>query len=349
MNEILQAFMLVFFAELGDKSQLLAMTLATKYKRKTVLIGVFIGVSVNHVLAILLGSYLQETLSPPMISIFVGVIFIVFGILGTLEHPQEEKLKVYHLPPMFAVALLFFLGEIGDKTQFATLALSLQSNTPWILLIGTISAMMITSFIAILLGQLMGEKFPEFLIKVVSTYIFIFYGLFRLYSVIPSNTVYLLFSLIILILTVFLLIRYRKLENMYVSNLKIVAMNLKDYYRTIYQKVNNICLGEEVCGTCALNNCLIGYVKNIIELSNEGKVTSMHNLKAKAKREVNKQSVLDALNYTLENLKDDWPNKSLKQVHHVRNTLEYVLFNTVIKAETYDIYMKQYDALVKKI
>jgi putative Ca2+/H+ antiporter (TMEM165/GDT1 family) len=349
MFDIIQAFAIIFIAELGDKSQLLAMTLATKYKTRTVLIGVFLGISVNHLLAVGLGSALQQSLQPTLTSIIVAIIFIVFGISGVLQPPHQEKITVYHLPPVFAVALLFFLGEMGDKTQFTTLALSMQSDYPWTLLIGTIGAMMTTSYLAILVGQWMGKKFPEFLIKVISTFIFILYGLFRLYSIINSLSMWILLASITFIVVTLLLVRYRRIEQEILSDLKQVAQTLKDYYNSLANQVDTICLGEEICGSCLVNGCLIGYVKYLIEKGKHGDLVSTHALQEKALKEVDKKKVIQALELTVSELKNHWSIPTYTTLHEIRKALEYILFETTIKADTYESYNLIYQTNIKNI
>lgn len=120
----------VVLAEMGDKTQLLAMAFATKYKAFKVLIGVFIATVFNHALAVAVGNYLTRFDSAQVwIQAIASLSFIFFGlwtIRGDKLEGEENRKSKYGA--IATVAIAFFLAEMGDKTQLATIALATNSQ-----------------------------------------------------------------------------------------------------------------------------------------------------------------------------------------------------------------------------
>ena len=113
LQELLKSFLLIFMAEMGDKTQILALAFATQFKVQKVLVGVFIGVLLNHSLAILLGVYLSQLISLNIIQIVAGFSFIIFSFWTLkIEENEEEESATKKFGPILTVALAFFL-EIG--------------------------------------------------------------------------------------------------------------------------------------------------------------------------------------------------------------------------------------------
>lgn len=176
----------VVLAEMGDKTQLLAMAFATKYQAVKVLIGVFIATLLNHALAVAVGNYLTRFESAQSwIQGIAALSFIFFGLWTIRGDKLEgEENRVTRFGAIFTVALAFFLAEMGDKTQLTTLALAAKfpDNPIWILM-GTTTGMLIADGIGIILGVVMCKRIPERLIKLVSAGVFIFFGLLGSYRV----------------------------------------------------------------------------------------------------------------------------------------------------------------------
>ncbi|MCX7615185.1 MAG: TMEM165/GDT1 family protein [Clostridiales bacterium] len=169
----------VVLAEMGDKTQLLAMAFATKYKASKVLIGVFIATVLNHGLAVAVGNYLTRFESAQVwIQAIASLSFIFFGlwtIRGDELDGEENKTTKYGA--VATVAFAFFLAEMGDKTQLATIALATKFGTsPLGILMGTTAGMMIADGIGIVLGLVLCKKIPEQKIKFISASIFILFG-----------------------------------------------------------------------------------------------------------------------------------------------------------------------------
>jgi putative Ca2+/H+ antiporter (TMEM165/GDT1 family) len=267
MNDYLQALALIFIAEMGDKTQIMAMAFATQYKIKQILIGVAIGAFFNHGLAILLGSMLTQFVPLEALQLVAGVLFITFGLLSlSIAEKEEDELSGKRFGAIATVALAFFLGELGDKTQLTALTLSTQAAYPFMTLMGTVTGMVLVSSLGIFVGAKLGDKIPEPIIKMSAFVIFMFFGLSKIFSssyVLSMGTTFVvLLSGIILVLTVFrALIFRRQLLEIKVSALRQYAEDLKNYREALKASVEHLCKG---CGVCKDSRCLVGYMKALL-------------------------------------------------------------------------------------
>ena len=183
IKELIGAFLLVFVAEMGDKTQILAMMFATKYKASSVLGGVFIGALLNHGLAVLLGATLGNIIPLSVLSTVAGAAFIYFAFASLKEEEEEEEHLRGYKSAVMTVGAAFFIGELGDKTQLSAITLAMGAVYPCIVLLGTVSAMVVTSSIGIWVGSKVGKKIPKILIKVASAVLFFIFGSIKLVSV----------------------------------------------------------------------------------------------------------------------------------------------------------------------
>ncbi|WP_446898371.1 TMEM165/GDT1 family protein [Clostridium sp. LBM24168] len=186
MTVIIKALLLVVVAEMGDKTQLLAMAMASKYRAKQVLIGVFVATVLNHALAVAIGNYLGYMIPMNTVKIAAGIAFLVFGF-WTLRGDKidEEGKKRNKFGPIVTVAVAFFLAEMGDKTQLMTITISAQNNQPVLILIGTTIGMLIADGIGIIGGAWMCRHISEIYIKWAAGIIFIFFGTTTIYNAVP--------------------------------------------------------------------------------------------------------------------------------------------------------------------
>lgn len=176
----------VVLAEMGDKTQLLAMAFATKYKASKVLIGVFLATVLNHALAVAVGNFITRFESAQIwIQGIASLSFIFFGLWTIRGDKLEgEENRTTKFGAIITVALAFFLAEMGDKTQLATIALATKFPTsPVGILTGTTAGMLIADGIGIIVGIVMCKKIPERTIKLISASVFIFFGLLGSYQV----------------------------------------------------------------------------------------------------------------------------------------------------------------------
>lgn len=188
MAEFIKALSLVVVAEMGDKTQLLAMAFAGKYKAKQVLIGVFIATIFNHALAVAVGNVISKFIPMSYISIVAAISFLVFGLWtvrgDSIDDEDEKKTK---FGPIVTVAIAFFLAEMGDKTQLMTITIAAGNVNPLIILMGTTTGMMIADGIGILGGAWMCKHIPEVYIKWAAGIVFMFFGTLTLYSSVPES------------------------------------------------------------------------------------------------------------------------------------------------------------------
>lgn len=213
MAEFMKALLFVVVAEMGDKTQLLAMAMASKYKARQVMLGVLVATILNHALAVAVGSYLSVLIPMDRIKIVAGISFLIFG-LWTLRGDKidDDKKKKNKFGPVVTVAIAFFIAEMGDKTQLMTIAISADSKMPFFILAGTTTGMLIADGLGILGGAWMAKHIPEKYIKWGAGIIFIFFGVLTLYKSVPEallSPIYiLLFALVLAVLIYLIGVKY---------------------------------------------------------------------------------------------------------------------------------------------
>lgn len=163
-------FLLVFFAELGDKTQLLVLSFSTKNKLKHILLGIAVGTFFSHGLAILFGSHvacISDSSFQFYLKIFTYASFLVLGVIGFLPNKKNKsenensnkpnllkRFSFLNLNCVFMVALLIFVGELGDKTFLASLSLGLAyPYAKFSLILGSILGMVASNFLVIFSRQ----------------------------------------------------------------------------------------------------------------------------------------------------------------------------------------------------
>lgn len=167
---------------MGDKTQLVALAFATRYRASVVLAGVFVATLLIHLFSVVLGEAAGQVLPVFWINLLAGLAFIGFGIwtLRGDELGDEEKLVERRFGPLVTVATTFFLAELGDKTMLATVTIASQQQSFIGVWIGSTVGMVIADGLAIIAGRIMGKRLPERLIKYGAALIFIASGLFAL-------------------------------------------------------------------------------------------------------------------------------------------------------------------------
>jgi putative Ca2+/H+ antiporter (TMEM165/GDT1 family) len=186
MTAYLASLGFVVLAEMGDKTQLLAMAFASRYKWQTVMWGVFVATLVNHLLAVVTGNYLTRLIPLSYIQIAAAASFILFGLWTLRGDTLEGEDKRFNYSPFWTVAVAFFFAEMGDKTQLATVALATQYQSIVGVWLGTTSGMLVADAIGIIVGIVLGKRIPERFIKWFAAIIFIGFGVVGLYQTLPK-------------------------------------------------------------------------------------------------------------------------------------------------------------------
>jgi Ca2+/H+ antiporter, TMEM165/GDT1 family len=178
------AFLLVVLAEMGDKTQFVAMTFAAKYNPFKVLFAIFLGTVANFAMVIVIGQLLIEIVPIDAISLAASVAFIAFGIWTVREEKTKEgNVKVSRFGIVATVSIAFFVAELGDKTQLATLSLAVQYQNPISVLVGATLAMIVADGIGIVIGVVFCRRIPQRKLKWLSATIFVFFGLVGVYEI----------------------------------------------------------------------------------------------------------------------------------------------------------------------
>lgn len=194
---LLLSFTIIFFAELGDKTQIMVLSFSTKSKMKHILLGISLGTFLSHGIAILFGSRLgsiENANASYYLNIFTYVSFILFGILGFISMRNQSSndkenhktgliSKLCHLKMNFVLILAFciVIGELGDKTFLSSIGLGIQYPEHKIpLIIGSILGMVCSNLLAIIFGKLVSMKFHQNMIEMISNSLFIIFGIIGL-------------------------------------------------------------------------------------------------------------------------------------------------------------------------
>ena len=170
---------MIFLAELGDKSQLMALTFATKFRARTVLLGITLATAIVHLASVALGKAFGAALPTDAISVVAGLAFLGFAgwtLRGdTLTEDEESKAASATGSAVLAVGLAFFLAELGDKTMLATITLAIDHGVlgTWV---GSTLGMVAADALAIAAGLWLGRQLPERVVKYGAAVAFAIFG-----------------------------------------------------------------------------------------------------------------------------------------------------------------------------
>lgn len=170
----------VALAEIGDKTQLLAFILAARFKKPLPIIGgILLATIINHGLAGALGGWITSTLTPEVLRWVLGVSFIGMALWTMIpDKIEEEETQVAHRFGVFgATFITFFIAEMGDKTQIATVAMSAHYAAPLTVVIGTTLGMLIADVPAVFVGDKLAGKIPMRLVHSIAAGVFALLGI----------------------------------------------------------------------------------------------------------------------------------------------------------------------------
>ncbi|WP_299444501.1 TMEM165/GDT1 family protein [uncultured Phycicoccus sp.] len=182
MNAFLLSTAVIFVAELGDKSQLMAMTFATRYRVRDVLVGITVATAIVHLASVALGAAVGTALAPYQgaVAVVAGLAFLGFAVwtLRGDELTEDEAAKARRSTgaAVLAVGTAFFLAELGDKTMLATVTLATREDWfgTWV---GSTVGMVAADALAIGVGAVLGRTLPEKAVRYGAAALFAVFGL----------------------------------------------------------------------------------------------------------------------------------------------------------------------------
>ncbi len=186
MQTLLVSTGVVTLAEIGDKTQLLAFILATRFKKPIpIILGILCATVLNHALAGAVGVWVTTVLSPEVLRWILGISFIAMAIWTLIpDKIEEEESQLGKKLGVFGATLItFFLAEMGDKTQLATVALAAKSAFPIEVVIGTTLGMLIADVPAVIIGKQLGQRISMKLVHSIAACIFLVLGVATLLGV----------------------------------------------------------------------------------------------------------------------------------------------------------------------
>lgn len=179
MEPLLISTGVVALAEIGDKTQLLAFILAARFKKPVpIILGILVATIVNHGLAGALGAWITSAVSPEVLRWVLGLSFLGMAIWTMIpDKIEEEETRVARRFGVFGATLItFFLAEMGDKTQIATVAMAAHYTSPLLVVTGTTLGMLIADVPAVFVGDKLANKIPMRLVHSIAAAIFALMG-----------------------------------------------------------------------------------------------------------------------------------------------------------------------------
>lgn len=180
MDSLLAAFGLIFVAELGDKTQLVALGFGARHRFAPVLIGVVLAYAVTNLLSVLLGSALGAAFPERAIGIGGGLLFLGFAV-WTLRSSDDGEGKLVegladHRSVVLTVAVAMFVAELGDKTMLATATLAARGE-PVFVWIGATLGIVASGGLGVAVGRMVGRKLSQRMVRRVSAALFAAFGI----------------------------------------------------------------------------------------------------------------------------------------------------------------------------
>jgi putative Ca2+/H+ antiporter (TMEM165/GDT1 family) len=187
---LLLSFAVIFVAEMGDKTQLVAMMFALRYRWWVVLGAITAATTAVHVLSVAIGHFLGAALPTHLLGLIAGARFVFFGLWtlrgDTLSDEEASRTEKATAPAFFVVFSAFLLAELGDKTMLATITLAADHD--WVgVWIGSTLGMVVADGLAIVVGAVAGKHLPERLIQIVAAALFLLFGVYMLVeNIVPT-------------------------------------------------------------------------------------------------------------------------------------------------------------------
>ena len=185
LEAFIASFGMVAIAEMGDKTQLLSFVLASRFKGRqwTIIAGIFAATVANHFVAAFLGDWVAANVSQTTMRWILGVAFLGFAAWALIPDTLEDADKPSRFGPFMTTLVAFFLAEMGDKTQFATIALGAKYASLAMVVIGTTLGMMAANIPAVLLGDRLARIIPLARMRFIAAALFAGFGILILLDV----------------------------------------------------------------------------------------------------------------------------------------------------------------------
>ncbi len=187
----LLSFGVIFVAELGDKSQLMAMSLASRYKPWPILAGITVATAAIHAVSVVIGAAAGKSLSTHWMTLIAGIAFVIFAawtLRGDELTANDEASAARARRSAFITATtVFFIAELGDKTMLATITLASREEMfgTWL---GSTLGMVVADALAIGIGALLGRNLPERVVRIGASVLFLIFGVLLIAEAIPALT-----------------------------------------------------------------------------------------------------------------------------------------------------------------
>lgn len=189
MDAFLHSTLLVAVSEIGDKTQILSLILAARYRKSIpIIFGILVATLANHALAAFGGALLMHTALKTWMPLILALSFIGLGlwILIPDKVDEEDGAVKKDYGAFVTTTLMFFLAEMGDKTQFATIALAAEYNSIVMVVAGSTLGMMLANVPAVIFGDKIMKFVPLNWVRFIASLLFIGFGLWALYQYVIS-------------------------------------------------------------------------------------------------------------------------------------------------------------------
>ena len=178
MEAIINSTILVFISEMGDKTQLLALVLAARFRKPApILFGILVATLLNHFLASYVGVFITQYFSPSTLRYLLSATFIGFGVWILVPDKDEGLKQNYKWGAFMTTLIAFFLAEMGDKTQLATVALGARYASTGLVTFGSTLGMMLANAPAVFFGQWFTDRIPMKWVHRIASVLFIGFGI----------------------------------------------------------------------------------------------------------------------------------------------------------------------------
>jgi putative Ca2+/H+ antiporter (TMEM165/GDT1 family) len=190
LEALLTSLGMVAIAEMGDKTQLLSFVLAARFRGQQwiIIAGIFVATLVNHLLAALLGDWAATKVNPTVLGWVLGLSFLGFAVWAIIPDKLDDAGDERRHGAFITTLILFFLAEMGDKTQLATIALGAKFSSIGMVSMGTTLGMLVANVPAVLLGEKLCQRIPLSKIRFVAAALFAIFGVLILANVIRGSS-----------------------------------------------------------------------------------------------------------------------------------------------------------------